>query len=87
MRIVALAIATMGTIAAVAPAAGQTYAPDYPICLHVHGPVSYYECHYTSLAQCNLSASGRAAECVVNPYFASAAVPLGRHYRRHRHVY
>jgi hypothetical protein len=27
---------------------------------------------YTSLAQCAMSASGCAAECMVNPYFASA---------------
>jgi len=24
---------------------------------------------YTSPAQCNMSASGRAAQCIVNPYF------------------
>ncbi len=33
--------------------AAQTYDPDYPVCLHVYGPVTYYECRYTSLAQCN----------------------------------
>jgi hypothetical protein len=87
MRILALAILTTGTIAKAAPAAAQTYAPGYPVCLHVYGPATYYECRYTSLAQCNLSASGRAAQCVVDPYFASAAVPAERHYRRHRHVY
>ena len=87
MRILALAILTIGTISAAAPAAAQTYAPGYPVCLHVYGPITYYECRYTSLAQCNLSASGRAAQCVVNPYFASAAAPPERHYRRHRHVY
>ena len=85
MRILALAIVT---IAATAPAAAQTYAPDYPVCLHVYGPITYYECGYTSLAQCNLSASGRPAQCVINPYFASAyQEPSVRHSRRHRHVY
>ena len=47
----------------------------------------YIECGYTSLAQCALSASGRAAQCIVNPYFASAQVPAGPHFRRHRRFY
>jgi len=67
------------------PAAAQTYAPGYPVCLHVYGPATYYECRYTSLPQCNASASGRAAQCVINPYFAGAEEPAG--YRRHRRVY
>jgi hypothetical protein len=70
-------------------AAAQRYDPAYPVCLHVYGwEANYYECGYTSLPQCNASASGRAAECVINPYFASAQVPLtGTHYRHHRRVY
>jgi hypothetical protein len=87
MRILALAVLAIGTIAAAGPAAAQTYAPNYPVCLHVYGPLTYYECRYTSLAQCNLSASGRPAQCVLNPYFASAEEPTGRSYRRHRHIY
>ena len=86
MRSLALAILTMATLAVAGPAAAQTYAPGYPVCLHVYGPVAYYECRYTSLPQCNASASGRAAQCVVNPYFASAEEPVGRHYR-HRRIY
>jgi hypothetical protein len=57
-----------------------------PLCLHVYGPITYYECGYTSLPQCALSASGRAAQCVLNPYYASAQEPVGRPYRRHRQV-
>jgi hypothetical protein len=83
----ALAILTIATLSAVGPAAAQTYAPGYPVCLHVYGPITYYECRYTSLAQCNASATGRAAQCVVNPYVASAEEPAGRAYRRHRQVY
>ena len=85
MRIPALAILAIATVAAAGPAAAQTYGAGYPVCLHVYGPVTYYECSYTSLAQCNLSASGRAAQCVVNPYFANAQEPLGRPYQRHRY--
>jgi hypothetical protein len=77
MRIQALAIFAIGTVPA------QMYDPAYPVCLQVYGRGgTYYECHYTSLPQCNASASGLAAQCVINPYFASAQVPAG--YRRHR---
>ena len=81
MRILALAILPIGTVS-IGPAAAQTYDPAYPVCLHVWGPANYYECRYTSLPQCNASASGRAAQCVINPYFASARLPDGRLYRR-----
>ena len=85
MRNLALAILAITTISAAGPAAAQTYAPGYSVCLHVYGPISYYECSFTSLAQCNASASGRAAQCVANPYFANAYVEPGRrHQRRHR---
>ena len=80
MRILALAMLVIGTVS-IGPAAAQTYDPAYPVCLHVYGPITYYECRYTSLPQCNVSASGRAAQCVINPYFASARLPAGRHYR------
>jgi hypothetical protein len=82
MRMLALAILAIATQSLAAPATAQTYAPGYPVCLHVYGPISYYECRYTSLAQCNATASGRAAQCVVNPYMASAAEPMGRRSRR-----
>jgi Protein of unknown function (DUF3551) len=88
MRIPALAIFTVATILTAAPAWAQTYNPDYPVCLQAFGEkAGYIECGYTSLAQCDQSASGRAAQCVINPYFASAQAPAAGHYRRHRRVY
>ena len=72
MRILALALLAIGTISAAAPARAQTYGGGYPVCLHVYGPITYYECAYTSIPQCNATASGRSAQCVVNPYFANA---------------
>ena len=86
MRIPALAILAIATVSVAGPAAAQTYAPGYPVCLHVWGPANYYECRYTSLPQCNASASGRAAPCLINPYFASAEKPGWRAYRQHRHA-
>ncbi len=85
MRIAALAILALGTVSFAAPAHAQTYSPDYPVCLQVYGPLNYYECSYTSIPQCNMSAAGRAAQCIVNPYFASAEYRPAR--RRHRAVY
>jgi Protein of unknown function (DUF3551) len=82
------ASATLGLLAISAISAAGT-APvqagyDYPVCLRVYGPASYNECSYTSMAQCNATASGRAAECYPNAFAAyPAAAPGGRAYRRH----
>jgi hypothetical protein len=85
MRILALAILAIETVS-MGPAETQTYDPAYPVCLRAHG--HYYECRYTSLPQCNTSASGRAAQCFINPYFTSAQLPAGPPpYRRRRHFY
>jgi Protein of unknown function (DUF3551) len=66
-----LFLALAMTLAA-ASAQAQTYDPNYPICLQTFGRNgNYIACGYTSMAQCRLSASGRAAQCIVNPYFAA----------------
>ena len=87
MRVVALASLVVAVIAAT-PASAQTYSPDYPVCLHVFGPATYFDCRYTSIAQCNLNASGRAAQCVTNPYRATAGMdepqPPIRYHHYHR---
>jgi hypothetical protein len=85
MRILALAIPVIATLATAAPASAQTYAPGYPVCMEVWGPLNYYDCSFTSLPQCNLSASGRSAACMLNPYYAYAERPGP--YRHRRHVY
>jgi hypothetical protein len=85
MRGAALLLMVIGTCLTASPAPAQTYDPAFPVCLHVYGRIGYYRCAYTSLAQCNVSASGRSADCIVNPYYAGAAAPPVRH-RRHRHT-
>jgi len=87
MRVMISTLLVLGAIAVAAPARAQTYSPDYPVCLHVWGPVNYYECAYTSLAQCAMSASGRSAQCMVNPYAAHASMPPIRASRRVRPIY
>lgn len=90
MRILTLAILTIATVLTATPTLAQTYDPKYPVCLQIYQNWRdyYFECAYTSLAQCNMSASGRAAQCIINPYYAGAkkASP-GRRDRRHRRVY
>ena len=85
MRNFSVTMLAAGVLAATAAARAQTYSPDYPVCLHVYGPATHIECAFTSLAQCNATASGRAAECEVNPFLASAE-PIGAvHYQRRHH--
>jgi Protein of unknown function (DUF3551) len=88
MRIPALAVLATVAISAAAPARAQTYDPDYPVCLQVYANYGgYIRCSYTSLEQCALSASGRSARCIVNPYFAGGQAPVGPRHRRHRGGY
>ena len=88
MRIPILTVVAICVVSAAGPARAQTYDPAYPVCLQVYGPINYDECRYVSLAQCAVSASGRAAQCIVNPYYANAySEPSGRRYRRHRQAY
>ena len=81
MRVLALAIVALGAACAATPAQAQTYDPAYPVCLQVYqgSMVDYYfECAYQTMAQCQMSASGRAASCVVNPYYRGAGKPARR---------
>ncbi len=44
MRVLALVILAIGAASAAAPAQAQTYDPNYPVCLHVYGRITYYDC-------------------------------------------
>jgi hypothetical protein len=69
-----------------APAAAQAAVPydNYPVCMQLYFPSNTIECSFTSIAQCKATASGRAAQCMVNPFFVSSSEPggPGRHHRR-----
>jgi hypothetical protein len=62
------------------PARAQTYDPSYPVCLQVYQSMVdyYFECHYRTMAQCAASASGRSAQCVVNPYYGGPNAGRGK---------
>jgi hypothetical protein len=87
MRSLTLSILALGAVSVTAPAQAQTYNPAYPVCLQVFGPWGHFDCRFNSIPQCQASASGRAAECVVNPYFDNVHEVPPRHHRRHRHAY
>src|ERR1700758_1109441 len=55
-----------------APAQAQTYDPAFPVCIQTYGlDGNYIECSFTSMDTCRASASGRAAQCIANPYYAA----------------
>ena len=71
MRMLALVILAVGSASVAAPARAQTYDPSYPFCMQVVSvDGAYFDCSYTSMAQCAASASGRGAQCLINPFFA-----------------
>jgi hypothetical protein len=86
MRIPALAILTIAAALTATPALAQTYDPSYPVCRQTYGiGGGSIECSYGSLAQCSATASGRAAQCIANPFFAGSQVQAEP--RRRRGVY
>jgi len=94
MRLPILTLTAISTLFVAADASAQTYDPRYPVCMHVYsggggfgggGGGGWFECSFTSLEQCRASASGRAASCDVNPYYAfNEQRPA---YKRHKKVY
>src|SRR5262245_29978356 len=85
MRVLALAILTFSAVSVTWSARAQTYDPAFPVCLHVWTRGNdYYDCSYATLPQCNASASGRAAQCVINPFYVGATGSRRRDRRYHR---
>ncbi len=78
---------TILTAAIALPAAtrAQTYDPSYPVCLQVYQGIAdfYFECHYQTIAQCQASASGRSAQCVVNPYYGGPKAKRSKRQRQY----
>jgi len=77
------AIVASGAFLNTVPLHAQTYDANFPVCMQVYVPRGgYIDCSFTSLPQCQATASGRGAQCYANPYFAYAHKP-----RRHRRDY
>jgi len=86
MRLSLLTLTAIGALFIAADASAQRYDPRYPVCMHVYtgGPTGggsdWFDCSYTSLEQCRATASGLAATCDVNPYYAfNEPQPRKRH--------
>jgi Protein of unknown function (DUF3551) len=91
MRISLSLLLAAGTLLAATAADAQTYDPRYPVCMHVYtggrgGGGDYYDCSFTSIPQCHATASGRAASCDLNPYYAFDQPPPPAR-KRHKRVY
>ncbi|WP_276575428.1 DUF3551 domain-containing protein [Bradyrhizobium monzae] len=77
------AIATIAFMSGASTSArAQTYDPSYPVCMHIYGRISYFDCRYASLEQCRFLAASRSTSCVVNPYFAQTKQAAPRRSRR-----
>ena len=88
MRVLACAMLAIAVM--VVPARAQTYDPSYPVCMQVFTiDGDHFECRYSTLAQCQASASGRGGtQCLTNPFFAQAGrKPPGRVDRRRQRAY
>ena len=86
MRLAGSIILALAAFASL-PAHAQTYDPRWPVCMKVYGggvdgAGEWIDCSYTSIPQCQATASGRAAMCEINPFFAYAQIPPGAVYRR-----
>ena len=84
MRTMALTILVITPMLVGTPSHAQTYDPSYPVCLQIYQGIAdfYFECHYRTMAQCAASASGRSAQCVVNPYYGGPNAGRGKRQKR-----
>ena len=80
MRTLFLAFATSAAI--LATGVTPVTASEYRYCLHGDDFAATGDCGFTSYQQCQATASGRAAMCEINPFFAYAQIPPGAVYRR-----
>jgi len=75
MRLLAWTILSITALCG-ASAQAQTYGTMFPICIQTyeHEGGMYISCEYTSMAACRATASGRAAQCISNPYYSATPV-------------
>ena len=79
MRVLTCTVMTIAAALAASPLRAQTYDPNYTVFIQIYSiGGGRIDCSFTSLAQCAASASGRAAQCYDNPYFAQPGRKLSR---------
>jgi Protein of unknown function (DUF3551) len=81
-----LAIPLLAIVLVTMPSKAQTYDPKYPVCMHVYGELlgERMDCIFASLAQCQASATGLPATCLINPNFVQGARVGADRWRRRR---
>jgi hypothetical protein len=83
MRKTLLALMAVTSFVAINSATASARDPDYQYCIKGRewlSPVG--DCSFTSLKQCQASASGRLATCDINPFFGRDRMTDNRHRRR-----
>jgi hypothetical protein len=85
MRIPALAILTIFAALTAAPAEAQTFGGNYPVCIQMYlrDGARNIECRFTSMEQCQATASGLSATCLLNPYARESREPAYPPQRRY----
>jgi hypothetical protein len=59
-----------------ARALAQAYNLRYPVCIRLAGnDGDWIDCRYTSIEHCRLAASGRAGQCMNNPFYVPREQP------------
>lgn len=73
MRRLLSALMAIGVLAAI-DAASAIAEPvgNFPFCISGDNYGGIGDCSFTSFAQCQATASGRAASCASNPYYSNA---------------
>lgn len=86
MRIPVLAILTIfAALTASAPAKAQTFGGNYPVCIQMYlrDGARNIECSYNTMEQCQATASGLSATCLLNPYVRQSREPAYPQPRRY----
>ncbi|MGY3532325.1 MULTISPECIES: DUF3551 domain-containing protein [Bradyrhizobium] len=76
MRLLGALLFALGALCMTKPASAQMYDPRYPVCMHVYGELigERMDCIFASMRQCQASAVGNPATCLVNPFYAPRPV-------------
>lgn len=69
------------SLVAAAPAQAAT---RHPYCARFHEAIVYEDCSFDTLQQCRDTASGRAAECYRDPFYAGPSPEAERGPRAHK---
>ena len=89
MRLAASIMIAIAALFVATPSDAQTYDPHWPVCMKVYGggmdgAGEWVDCSYTSMPQCQATASGRTAYCSENRNFSANAQLIDKSRPRHR---